>query len=50
MQDLNRITKEEEYEFKELFDVLDYNKKGVVEPAEIISVLKSNSIFSSLLV
>lgn len=36
------ITKEEEFEFKELFDLLDYNKKGVVEVQEILAVLKSN--------
>ena len=36
------ITKEEEFEFKELFDLLDYDKKGLVEPREILAVLKSN--------
>eukprot|EP00826_Nyctotherus_ovalis_P017118 TRINITY_DN15014_c0_g1_i2.p2 TRINITY_DN15014_c0_g1~~TRINITY_DN15014_c0_g1_i2.p2 ORF type:complete len:207 (+),score=80.52 TRINITY_DN15014_c0_g1_i2:366-986(+) len=36
------ITKEEEFEFKELFDLLDYDKKGLIDPKELLAVLKSN--------
>ena len=35
------ITKEEEFEFKELFNLLDYDKKGVIDPKELLAVLKS---------
>jgi len=35
------VTKEEEFEFKELFDLLDYDKKGLIDPKELLAVLKS---------
>lgn len=36
------ITKEEEFEFKELFDLLDYDKKELIDPKELLAVLRSN--------
>ena len=39
----DRITRDQEKFYKEFFDMLDYERKGVADPNEIISVLKTFS-------
>ena len=41
------VPRDEEKVFRELFEIVDYDKQGLANPEEIIAVLKAFRIFVS---